>query len=196
MARAQAQTAGRVFAWGDQLQVDQIRSAELDGPTQLTDVAVAQYVAKLPPLACRSCTGRGRTAEILPDGSALPVPCAGCHGTGRTLDLDQWDLTDHARRLIETCWQLGGRRDLEDLQLRQWAHMLGFRGHFATKSRTYSTTFGALRQERADFAGRNDPLTFANTSGVLVVNHWSYAGRDDRSVVQSRSSADIREASP
>ena len=27
--------------------------------------------------------------------------------------------------------------------------MLGFRGHFSTKSRHYSTTFGALRAERA-----------------------------------------------
>jgi hypothetical protein len=52
------------------------------------------------------------------------------------IDLDQWNLTDHARRLIETCWQLGGRADLAELRLRQWAHMLGFRGHFATKSRT------------------------------------------------------------
>ncbi|GAA3296270.1 hypothetical protein GCM10020295_25630 [Streptomyces cinereospinus] len=28
--------------------------------------------------------------------------------------------------------------------------MLGFRGHFSTKSRAYSVTLGALRQERAD----------------------------------------------
>ena len=30
-----------------------------------------------------------------------------------------------------------------------WAHMLGFGGHFATKSRAYSTTFGALRAARS-----------------------------------------------
>ena len=29
--------------------------------------------------------------------------------------------------------------------------MLGFRGHFSTKSRRYSTTLGALRQARADY---------------------------------------------
>ena len=42
--------------------------------------------------------------------------------------------------------------------------MLGFGGHFATKSRTYSTTFGALRQERADFTARQDPYTLALTT--------------------------------
>ncbi len=35
--------------------------------------------------------------------------------------------------------------------------MLGFGGHFATKSRAYSTTFGALRQERADYTASLDP---------------------------------------
>lgn len=211
VARASVRAAGRVFAWGPQLKVDPIRSAELDGPDQLTDTAVARYVAKyatksaeaagveLPPLACRSCAGRGRTSETLPDGSVLPVPCSGCRATGRVLDLDQWDLTDHARRLIETCWELGGQADLEELRLRQWAHMLGFRGHFATKSRTYSTTFGALRQERADFTARRDPSTWGDTADVIIINHWSFVGRDEGLRVPSRaptSSAATREASP
>ncbi|CAM5726845.1 Replication initiation protein OS=Streptomyces antimycoticus OX=68175 GN=SSPO_052450 PE=4 SV=1 [Streptomyces antimycoticus] len=38
-----------------------------------------------------------------------------------------------------------------DRKLLQWLHMLGFRGHFSTKSRRYSTTLGALRQARADY---------------------------------------------
>ena len=32
--------------------------------------------------------------------------------------------------------------------LGKWAHMLGFRGHFSTKSRRYSVTLGALRRAR------------------------------------------------
>ena len=36
-----------------------------------------------------------------------------------------------------------------DLRLAAWAHMLGFRGHFSTKSRAYSITLGALRADRA-----------------------------------------------
>lgn len=35
--------------------------------------------------------------------------------------------------------------------LGKWAHMLGFRGHFATKSRTYSVTLGRLRRARQRF---------------------------------------------
>ena len=33
---------------------------------------------------------------------------------------------------------------------RAWAHMLGYGGHFLTKSRRYSVTFGQLRAARAD----------------------------------------------
>lgn len=36
--------------------------------------------------------------------------------------------------------------------LTKWAHMLGFRGHFSTKSRRYSVTLGRLRAARARFA--------------------------------------------
>ena len=32
-----------------------------------------------------------------------------------------------------------------------WAHMLGFRGHFSTKSRRYSITLGRLRRARARY---------------------------------------------
>ncbi|MBS2962087.1 hypothetical protein KGA66_03440 [Actinocrinis puniceicyclus] len=60
--------------------------------------------------------------------------------------------------------------------------MLGFGGHFAAKSRGYSTTLGALRQERADYTARRDPLTLAlvDSPDVLVVNHWNYAGPADQ----------------
>ena len=48
--------------------------------------------------------------------------------------------------------RLAARRptDYAELELRRWAHMLGFRGHFLTKSRRYSTTFRAIRTERRD----------------------------------------------
>ena len=85
---------------------------------------------------------------------AAPAPASAERSTSTS-----WELTGHARRLIETCWTLGCIPELEPLRLRKWAHMLGFGGHFATKSRTYSTTFGALRQERADFTARQDPYT-------------------------------------
>ncbi len=59
--------------------------------------------------------------------------------------------------------------------------MLGFRGHFSTKSRRYSTTLGALRAARVDHMRDEEistgrlPLFEEDT--VLVVAHWEYAGR-------------------
>ncbi|MGI5487133.1 replication initiator [Microtetraspora malaysiensis] len=37
-----------------------------------------------------------------------------------------------------------------EIPLRQWAHMLGYRGHFSTESRLYSVTLGDFRQAWAD----------------------------------------------
>jgi len=42
-------------------------------------------------------------------------------------------------------------------ELGQWVHMLGFRGHFVTKSRGYSTTLGELRAARATYPWRDTP---------------------------------------
>ncbi|MER7500397.1 replication initiator [Nonomuraea pusilla] len=90
-------------------------------------------------------------------------------------------LRDHARRLIATCLRLGAREDLADLRLTQWAHMLGFRGHFSTKSRRYSTTLGALRAARQDHMRTEEVTTgrlpLFDEDTVLVIAHWQYAGK-------------------
>jgi hypothetical protein len=57
-------------------------------------------------------------------------------------------LSGHLRSLVEHAWTLGGEERYQDLHLRAWVHCLGFRGHFLTKSRRYSTTFASLRAER------------------------------------------------
>lgn len=62
--------------------------------------------------------------------------------------------------------------------------MLGFRGHFSTKSRTYSTTLGALRQTRADYRatqqrealGLPNPDDTPEEATTLTLTHWTYAG--------------------
>lgn len=57
--------------------------------------------------------------------------------------------------------------------------MLGFRGHFASKSRRYSTTLGAIRGERRAYRQRQaaehvrELLDFDTT---LVVSHWEFVG--------------------
>ena len=57
----------------------------------------------------------------------------------------------HLRRLALAAWDLSSEPECQKLALRQHAHTLGYRGHFITKSRAYSTTFGALRDARAAF---------------------------------------------
>ncbi|MGQ4422510.1 replication initiator, partial [Streptomyces violaceoruber] len=86
------------------------------------------------------------------------------------------------RRLIEACWDLDDA--YPDRLLARWAHMLGFRGHFSTKSRQYSTTLGALRQVRADYRARQERRErglsedLDDTEGsTLVLAHWTYAGQ-------------------
>ena len=75
----------------------------------------------------------------------------------------------------------------------KWVHMLGFRGHFSSKSRRYSVTLGQLRRARQRFqsfaaqAARDGiPLDVADLEArlmadddeetTLVVGQWSYAG--------------------
>jgi hypothetical protein len=38
----------------------------------------------------------------------------------------------------------------------KWVHMLGFRGHFVTRSRGYSTTLGTLSNDRAQWRADHD----------------------------------------
>lgn len=96
-------------------------------------------------------------------------------------DLEAFNLRDHPRRLIAECLRLGSLDELADLRLVQWAHMLGFRGHFSTKSRRYSTTLGTLRAARTEHM-RGEAITTGrlplfDEDTVLVVSHWEYAGQ-------------------
>ncbi|MDT0308821.1 replication initiation protein [Streptomyces sp. DSM 44917] len=166
--RAAAATAGvpgpvidgraHTFTFGPQLDVRTIRSAAFDSGTELTDQAVAAYIAKYATKGAETATGTlDRPLRFLAELAPL-------------------GLTDHARRLIRTAWTLGARRDLEHLRLRAWAHMLGFRGHFSTKSRRYSTTLTALRDARTDWRRTQNGEPHHPEETTLVLAHWAYAG--------------------
>ena len=71
----------------------------------------------------------------------------------------------------------------------RWVDTLGFRGHFSTKSRRYSTTFGRLRQARRDHATHRDntprhevPVQvvadddMVDDESTLIVGSWRFAG--------------------
>ncbi|UJA08788.1 replication initiation protein [Streptomyces collinus] len=54
--------------------------------------------------------------------------------------------------------------------------MLGFRGHFSTKSRRYSTTLGALRDARAEWRRAQATTDERPTDTTFVLAHWVFAG--------------------
>jgi hypothetical protein len=105
-------------------------------------------------------------------------------------ELDDLDVPAHVAELVRACFELGNRPSLMRLRLRKWAHMLGFGGHFSTKSRRYSTTLGALRRARVTYAirrRRGDTLPLdawgrpEDDQAVIVVASWRYLGRGYRS---------------
>lgn len=95
---------------------------------------------------------------------------------GELAELDQHDVPDHARRLIRACWDLDPL--YPERKLWAWAHMLGFRGHFLTKSRRYSSTFAERRQVRADYRAteQRQALGLPEPETTLVLADWRYAG--------------------
>ncbi|WP_435863203.1 replication initiator [Streptomyces prunicolor] len=136
--------------WGAQVDARQLR-ADGDGPD---DDAVAAYVAKYVTKGA-SETGAGLDHKVT-TGSAIGAA----------------PVTPHVRSLMRACWRLGGRTEYEPLNLRAWTHTLGYRGHILTKSRAYSTTYAALRADRAAHRG-ND--THSGESTVTEAN-WRYIG--------------------
>jgi hypothetical protein len=84
----------------------------------------------------------------------------------------------HQGRLIAACLKLGNHPHEDFKALHRWAHMLGYRGHFATKSRRYSTTMRALRSARRDWQRRQSPLArrYADKT-VITEAKLEWAGR-------------------
>ena len=129
--------AGRYARWGEQLDVRNIPREADDQAGELSAEQVAGYIAKYATKATESF------------GSGLDRRLTDAD------DLDRLDeLPAHVAELVRAAWELGSRPELDGLRLRAWAHMLGFGGHWSTKSRRYSTTFTVLRRARVAFAKR------------------------------------------
>jgi hypothetical protein len=140
--------------WGEELDV---RPITTDDSGELSAEQVAAYVAK--------------------------YATKGTEALGVTLDhriceveLERLDVPAHVAELVRACWELGARPSLTSLRLRKWAHMLGFGGHFSSKSRRYSTTLGALRRARVAYATRR------RRGGVLPLDAWGRP-EDDQAVI-------------
>jgi hypothetical protein len=156
----------RYARWGEQLDVRNITRDEQAG--ELSAEQVAGYIAKYTTKATESF------------GSGLDRRLTDAD------DLEHLDgLPAHVAELVRACWELGGQPELEGLRLRAWAHMLGFRGHWSTKSRRYSTTMTVLRRARVAFAKRRRARDGVHLDGwgrpeddqaVIVVASWVYVG--------------------
>ena len=154
--------------WGAQIDLREITPAvagQMENEAgEITDASLAGYIAKY--------ATKGTGARETPD---RPI---------RDIDhLEYLDVSPHHARIIRTCWDLGGLDAYAELGLRRWAHMLGFRGHFLTKSQAYSTTFRALAADRRrwrlvqdlEALGRatDSPDEFPpDPADFVVVNDW------------------------
>jgi hypothetical protein len=156
----------RYARWGEQVDVRNITRTD-DQAGQLSAEQVAGYIAKYATKATESF------------GTSLD----------RRLDADDMERLDrlpaHVAELVRAAWELGVHPELEGLRLRAWAHMLGFGGHWSTKSRRYSTTFTVLRRARVAFAKRRRtrdgvPLDAwgrpEDDDQVVIVTSWTYVG--------------------
>ena len=158
---AAAGVPSRTLAWGRECDTRPVTTTG-----ELTDAKVAAYVAKYATKAAE-CSGT-LDRRITPADRLAELP-----------------VRDHARRHIAACLRLGKLPELADLRLTAWAHMLGFRGHFSTKSRAYSITLSSLRADRVTYRREYEKaaglLPDLDPAATLVVNEWHFAGRADLS---------------
>jgi hypothetical protein len=148
--------SGLVLRFGEQLDTQTVNGRHTK---ELTPEHAARYIAKY---ATKSAEDFGLgDRRISPE--TLPV----------------LGVSDHVDRLVRLAWQLGEHSAYDGL--RRWVHMIGFRGHFTSKSRRYSTTLGAIRGERRAYRQRQAAehireLPPDEQDTMLVVARWEFAG--------------------
>lgn len=143
-----------VLRFGIQLKVRPITPGRTGD--ELTERQVASYIAKYVSKPELAGVTVARPVRDLATIAVLPV-------------------TEHTRTLIRTCWSLGRLPEHRESGLRRWAHQLGYRGHTATKSRAYSTTYTALRAARAEHlrALYDDDMPDTDAA-VIVEKNWRF----------------------
>jgi hypothetical protein len=151
-----AKAKGWDITWGIQMDPRVVRLTD-DG--EITDVVVASYLAKY-------ATKSTEPVGVLP--GRITTKTAFTYANPAT----------HQGRLIAACLRLGAHQHEDFKALRRWAHMLGYRGHFATKSRRYSTTMCALRSARRDWRRRQHPSGERHgDKTVVTLTNLQWAGR-------------------
>lgn len=152
--------------WGDQLDIRPVIIADHAETAGMTDSKAAGYIAKY---ATKGADVAGAVDRRI-----------------RTADVaERLNIPEHARRMITTCWELAERPEYHGLRLDAWSHMLGYPGHFLTKSRAYSVTMTALREARTEHQAaarrQHDGTPHPEpTRPVAIDSEWTYAGTGHR----------------
>jgi hypothetical protein len=157
-----------VLRFGDQVDPRPIRHNTQNLPgtgRKLSAAAVANYIAKY---ATKTLDAPG-----LPD---RPLRLRA--------QIDELACSRHHKQMMTTAWQLAEPSATGNTRLRRCAHTLGWGGHFLTKSRRYSVTFGTLRRARLEHRkhlrhpdGERDPWgRHLDDTVVLVLKTWGYDG--------------------
>jgi hypothetical protein len=140
--------------FGEQLHTRILPGAR-DGDGELSPEQVAAYVAKY---ACKA------SHEQI---------------TSRDIDLEKWRDRGVPEQLVQMAAAAIGLSQRSGLRgIGAWVHMLGFRGHFITKSRGYSTKLGTLRAERAAYRAKQDQPdnNEDEDESTPVLGFWRYLG--------------------
>lgn len=140
-----------------------VRGGEQREASGVTPTMVAGYIAKY---ATKAAESFGLDASIR---SANAADTAG--------------LRAHIAAMILAGEQLSAGSDYDGLQ--RWLHMLGFRGHFTTKSRSFSVTLGALRQARADYRTQREEERRGAVTDALATRRTSCTDAATRRAVPS-----------
>jgi hypothetical protein len=155
--------------------------ARLDGDAgngQTTEICFGEQ------LHTRVLAGAQDGCELNPGQVAAYVAKYSCKAsheqiTTRDIDPDRWRKHGVPEQLVQMAaatLRLADRPGLRSLS--RWVHMLGFRGHFVTKSRGYSTTLGELRAARAAYRAREAEPEDAEVDddSTEVLSVWQYIG--------------------
>jgi hypothetical protein len=134
-------------------------------------------------LHTRVLAGGRAGCDLDPEAVAAYVAKYSCKGsheaiTRRDMTVDQLRDRGVPEQLVQmalAALRLAARPGLRGIG--RWVNMLGFRGHFVTKSRGYSTTLGQLRGDRAAYRAQHDkPDDDDEDESTPVMAAWTYLG--------------------
>lgn len=184
-----ADDAPRSLRWGQQLDVKLVRPGDCtdDPETDLSPEQVAGYLAKYVTKDAASIRRPGQTPHL----TRLAATCREVEQRGR----------DHYGPGFRLPMNRHGEEDPEGkpipdnpyFLLGKWAKALGFRGHFTSKSRSFSVTHWRMHRARRRFAilaaesrRTGEPIDTAELEArlmaddaeetTLVVGSWAYQG--------------------